>query len=157
MEFIEASFMRRIPATIRVGREPLRMTSTIDPELLLLHSGWMRALAFELLGDFQAAEDVVQESWMAALDRRPHELRNLPGWLAGVVRHLSLRQGRGEARRRRRERGAARGEVQPGAAEALESFAVQRALVEAVMELASPDREIVVLRYFEELPPRVVA
>lgn len=133
------------------------MSPLNDPELLLSHSGWMRALAFELLGDAQGAEDVVQDAWVVAMEKRPEEKRRLPAWLAGVVRHRASHRVRGDARRARREKQVARREAVPSTEEALERFAVQQRVVEAVMALDAADREVIVLRYFEELPPRVVA
>ena len=76
------------------------MQRPIDPKELLEHQGWLRALAFELVGDSQRAEDVVQETWLVALQNRSHPVRNLQAWLGGVVRNRARQLRRGEERRR---------------------------------------------------------
>ena len=50
------------------------MTSADDPptfEDLLRHSAWVQALARTLVRDADLAEDLVQETWLAALRRPP--------------------------------------------------------------------------------------
>lgn len=133
------------------------MQSPIDPQQLLEHSGWMRGLALQLLGDAHRADDAVQDAMVAAMESRAGHARNLKSWLGGVLRNQARMTGRGEARRRTREAAVARPEATGGVAESLETFALQRAVVDAVLGLDSPNREIVVLRYFEELPTRQVA
>src|SRR5205814_10341316 len=41
------------------------------PEELLAHAGWVRALARELVRDASTADDLVQETWLAALRHPP--------------------------------------------------------------------------------------
>jgi RNA polymerase sigma-70 factor (ECF subfamily) len=136
------------------------MTAPIDPELLLRQTGWLRRLALELLGDPQRAEDVLQDTWLAAL-RRPPEVggdeRRLRAWLARVVRNLSLHTKRGEAHRSAREKRSARPERQPSVEESLRRAALQHELMQAVARLEPAQREVVVLRYLDELPPREIA
>ena len=133
------------------------MQSPIDPQQLLAHSGWMRGLAMQLLGDAHRADDAVQDALVAAMESRPGHPRNLKSWLGGVLRNQARMTGRGESRRRTREAAVARPEASDGVSESVETFALQRAVVDAVLGLDSPNREIVVLRYFEELPTREVA
>src|SRR5262245_25160389 len=70
-------------------------------ESLLLHDGFVRALARSLLADRHAADDVAQETWVAALERGD-AAASLPRWLAGVVKHLAGKVRRSEHRRERR-------------------------------------------------------
>ena len=135
------------------------MTPPIDPERLLAHKGWLTSLARELVGDRQRAEDLVQSTWVAALERPPRaaDEPGLRAWLARVARNLARGTHRGDARRAAREQRGARPEHEPSVTDALERFALQRAVVEAVMALEPPAREIVVLRYFEGLAPRQIA
>lgn len=135
------------------------MTPPIDPERLLAHKGWLTSLARELVGDRQRAEDLVQSTWVAALEQPPRaaDEPGLRAWLARVARNLARGTHRGDARRAARERRGARPEREPSVTDALERFALQRAVVEAVMALEPPAREIVVLRYFEGLAPREIA
>lgn len=46
---------------------------------LLAHAGALRALARRILRDADAAEDVVQDTWMAALERPPAARERLGG------------------------------------------------------------------------------
>ena len=55
------------------------------PEELLAQSAWARRLAHSLVGEAAAADDVVQETWTAALERPPDGERPLRPWLARVI------------------------------------------------------------------------
>lgn len=135
------------------------MSSPIDPERLLAHRAWLTRLARELVRDGQGAEDLVQSAWVAALERPPRaqDEQGIRAWLASVLRNLARAGDRSEARRRARERHGARPGSAPSVAEALERFSLQREVVDAVLALEPPAREIVVLRYFDGLPPREIA
>ena len=124
---------------------------------LLAHADWVRGLARELVRDEQRAADVVQDTWVAALERPPLDARNLRGWLASVARNLARGVGRADARRTRRETAAARAEASASTQELAERAALQRDLVDRVLELDEPYREVLLLRYFEELEPREIA
>lgn len=135
------------------------MTS-IDTERLLGQTAWLRALAMSLLGDEQLADDVVQDTWVAALARPPRDVcsdAGLRGWLARVARNAAHMRVRTDRRRLQRERSVARIEGVPGADAAFERLATQRVLFDAVLALELEDREVVVLRYFDGLPPRDIA
>jgi RNA polymerase sigma-70 factor (ECF subfamily) len=132
-------------------------TRPISAETLLSHAGWVRALARGLVRDRQAAEDVVQETWLAALERGPREGRPLSSWLARVARNFARKGMRSEARRDAHERLApqAEGELSPSLL--FERAALHKELVEAVMGLGEPYRSTILLRYFEDLAPRAIA
>lgn len=137
-----------------------RMTSPSRIEELLGHTEWLRKLAFELLGDAQVAEDVVQDTWVAYLEHPPRDESGSSGaraWLASVARNFARSRSRVRARRLRREAISARSERIPSTAETVERVAIQRELVEAALALDAADREVVVLRYFDGLPPREIA
>jgi len=125
----------------------------IPSDLLLAHSGFLRDLARGVLMDEAAAEDVVQETWIVALERPPGTRAALRGWLATVARNLALRRLRGEGRRMARERASAR----PEAEEVQGREQILRSVVDAVLALEEPYRTTVLLRYFEGLPPREIA
>lgn len=85
------------------------MTSdSLDIDDLLAHSGWVRALALRLVKDAQTADDVVQDTWMAALRHPPGRDRPLRPWLRTVVRNLVRRRHLNEERRSRREQASPR-------------------------------------------------
>ncbi len=128
-----------------------------DPEQLLAHEGYVRALARVLVHDEHRADDVAQEAWLVALRRVPRNAESLRAWLAGIVRRVAWRAGRTEQRRPRREREGARPEAVPSTAELLERESARRLVVDATLALEEPYRSAIVLRFLEDLPPRAIA
>src|SRR5262245_13589671 len=136
------------------------MTRPLEAELLLRESAWLFGLARSLASEGSAADDLVQDTWFTALTHPPRvagDARGLRAWLGTVARNLARSRRRSEARRGTHERAAARAEALPSVSESVERVEAQRELVEAVLALPEPECELVVLRYFEELPPRVIA
>lgn len=133
---------------------------TPDAELLLAQSGWVLALARRLAGDAHLGEDVAQEALIAAL-RAPAARGagedGVRAWLAGAVHNLARFARRGEARRRARERTAARPEAMASTAETVERAARFQLVVEAVMALDEPARSTLLLRYFDGLGYEAIA
>src|SRR5439155_5035549 len=68
-----------------------------------------------------------------------------------VVSNRARRSARTATRRERRESVASRGEATPSAAQLAEIADTHRRVVQAVVELAEPYRETILLRYFEGL------
>lgn len=128
-----------------------------DPELLLRDQRWLVALARSLVGDEQAAEDVVQEARIAAWLHAPGDPSRAGGWLRRVVRNLSIRVRRSDARRLAREQAAAPREATPATDELVARVQMQRAVAEAVLALDEPYRSAILLRFFDRLPPRDIA
>ena len=64
------------------------MTVPPDPLAadLLVHAGFVRAVARATLRGDADVEDVVQETWVAALQSGPRPGGSLRAWLGGVVR-----------------------------------------------------------------------
>lgn len=125
------------------------------PEELLKHAGWLRALAGTLVADTQTADDLVQDTWVAALRKTPQgEARP---WLGRVLRNAARERFRGEGRRVQRERSAAHSEVLPSAEELAARMELQRTLVELVLALDEPYRSTVALRFYEGLPSAEIA
>ncbi|TAJ23987.1 MAG: sigma-70 family RNA polymerase sigma factor [Planctomycetota bacterium] len=125
-------------------------------EELARHARWIRRLASALLRDEAAAEDLVQDAWLAALTRPPSEGRLRP-WLREVARNLARRQHRGNARRSAREE-SARAPSQPEAPDAFaERVETEQRLTRALAALAEPFRTTLMLRYYEELEPAEIA
>lgn len=121
----------------------------IRPEELLQHAGWLGALAASLVADPASADDLVQDTYVAALKRPPSGGRELEPWLARVVRNFAKKRVRGEVRRTAREETAARpdGAASPDAI--LERLELQQVLVEELRALDEPWRSAIVLRYVE--------
>lgn len=120
------------------------------------HARAVRNLAFALLGDAAGAEDVAQEAVLLAHSRPPNTTL-LRAWLLLVGRRLAGRRRRSERRRQLREGRAARPERQPSAAEDAQRIELLAALAAALATLPSEAREVVLLRHFDELPPRAIA
>ena len=136
----------------------MESTST-HPELerLLTHQDWLRSLARRLVGDAAAAEDLVQETWIAALKSPPDPSRPARPWLAGVVRRLASMRARGEGRRARRQTQVAKPDLLPSTADLVEEVDTQRRLVSEVLELSEPYRTTVMLRYFQDMTSAEIA
>jgi len=128
---------------------------SFDPATLLEHRAFLRRLARGLTADRDGAEDLVQETWLAALRRPPREGVPARAWLARVARNLAANARRGEVRRRARERESARPErLEEEVGRELE---LQRRVVGALAELREPYRSTIYLRYFRELGPGEIA
>ena len=129
---------------------------TLELEDLLAQSGWARGLARRLVGDDGLAEEVLQEAWVAALERAPRD-RPLRSWFAVVVRNLALRLRRREAARGEVERRAARREGVPGGQQAVERLQLQRRLADALLALDEPYRSAVIARHLDGLSASEIA
>src|SRR6185369_16960063 len=85
---------------------------------LLRESGWTRRLARGLTGHDAAADDVLQDTWLAALRHPPDARQPLRSWLGTVVRNHVFNQTRVRGRRQLRE-AHADGHERPATAEDL--------------------------------------
>jgi RNA polymerase sigma-70 factor (ECF subfamily) len=129
---------------------PDRNPATI--ESLLAQSRWLDALARRLVTDPHEADDIVQETWIAALKHPPPASVPARSWLARVARNFAIQRGRGESARRKREESVARHESTAGDSAAIDRAQTHRRLVDAVLVLEEPYRSTVVLHYFDHLP-----
>ncbi len=135
-------------------------TRPCDPHALLEHSAWLRRLALSLVRDSAAADDLVQETWAAALRRPPDRERPLRPWLRRVLENAARFRWRGDRNRAaREERVASVGddEATPSAEELLARHETQQLLARLVSELEEPFRTTVLLCYGEGLAPSEVA
>ncbi len=121
-----------------------------DRELEAL-SRQLRALAQQLVRDPGSADDLVQEAWLAALNRPREQLAELGAWLRVVVRNMASRRVRTELRRQDAELLRAEREETRETEEALERSNIALALRDAAHELPEPVRSVIVLHYFEGL------
>jgi RNA polymerase sigma-70 factor (ECF subfamily) len=131
--------------------------STPPLEELLAHARWARALARQLLRDEQRADDVVQEAWLAAVERPPRPGPGLRAWFARLIRNLASNQRRAELRRARHERGAAAPELAAAAAPVVDEFAAQQLVAQALLALDEPYRETLLRRWFRDEKPAAIA
>lgn len=123
-------------------------------DALLENAGWIRALSLGLVRDPDVADDVVQDTWLAALATGPARPGALRGWLRTVATNFAR-----QALRRRARSEAPLGfpEEVPDERVAVLRAEYRRRLVEAVMELSEPYRTTIILRFFEELSPDRIA
>ena len=129
----------------------------LDAAELLAHAAWVRRVAQALARDADEADELVQETWSAALQRSLPAPQDLRAWLGGVVRRVAHLRRRGESRREARERAAARAESVADTHELVARARLQRELVDAVLALEQPYRDTLLLRYFDECSPSEIA
>ena len=144
-------FPRAPPEAMTSSSEPMH------PEQLLIHAQWVRGLAMRLVEDSNLADDVVQDTWVAALRRPPRgglEPSSVRAWLARVVRNSALQRFRGDSRRSAREflecSESAAGSREPED-DLIEQLESQRRLVQEVLALGEGMRSAIILRYFKNL------
>ena len=127
----------------------MKASSTASTEDLLLHAGWLRRFAVALVKDLDAADDIVQDTLVAAW-QRPAENTGRP-WLARVARNLAIDLWRSSDRRARRELAATATDIDTVASpdELIGDAQIHRAVAEAVAALAEPYRQTLVLRFFD--------
>jgi RNA polymerase sigma factor (sigma-70 family) len=105
------------------------------------------------------AEDLSQQTWVEVLSRPPkREPERLRGWLRSVLRFKAIDAGRSAGARSRHEAAAARsarGGIDP--ADVVARAETIDRVAHAVFDLEEPYRTTVLLRWFEDLPPREIA
>jgi RNA polymerase sigma-70 factor (ECF subfamily) len=128
----------------------------IESETLLDHRDFVRA-SRQLVRDPAAADDVAQETLVAAWQRGDGETRSPRGLLATIARNFAHQFHRRDERRRERERSAAQRERLPSVADVVEREERRRAVVAAVLALPDAERVAVLLRFYDGLAPRQIA
>jgi len=139
-------------------QRPVFRELDLTPEVLGQQGRALRGLARSLLGDAHAAEDVVQETWLACLKHPGEFPERVSAWLSTVTKHLALRKKRGERRLRAREANAAL----PERLEALQQRNLEReealrAVTQALLALEEPFKTTLLLRYYEDRTPNEIA
>jgi RNA polymerase sigma factor (sigma-70 family) len=123
--------------------------SSHDLNQLLAEADWLRNLALHLAGSQDQADDLVQETWVAALRNPPADAGKARAWLSSVARNLHRMKLRGEKRRHRREQDTA-GQDWSDPDDALVQIESQKILADAILELDSDSRDLVVWFYFDQ-------
>jgi RNA polymerase sigma factor (sigma-70 family) len=133
--------------------------TTLTVEELMTHAGWLRRMAAGLLGSADGAEDALQETFITALRRPPRPGGSLRAWFATVAtNHIRL-----EARTQRRrlskaERAAAEPEEGVRTPEQIVAgIELQRWIATLLLELDGRFREVIYLRYFDDLDSPAIA
>lgn len=134
------------------------MTPTpLSAEILARHAEFVRRLARGLVRDADLAEDVAQETLVAAWQHPPRQPASLRAWMAQTARRAAGALGRSERRRHDRERSVARPEASDPALEVVSREAVLRSVTAAVLDLEEPYRTVVLLHDYEGLPHAEIA
>ena len=126
------------------------MSSPSSIDSLLLHADFVRRVAVALAGR-DGADDLCQDTWAAALQHPPADGSRPRSWLATVARNLF----RDAARRSRRQAAREGGEVVEPSVPAIDDIVareeLRRQVVAAVLALSPELRDVVLLRYYEDL------
>lgn len=126
-------------------------------EELLAHADFVRALARSLVIDENRAADVEQRTWLAALEHPPASFTNPRSWFARVARNFVVTMYRGDARRQKYEKDQASEEKITTPEEVAMRKEALRQMSNAVLTLEEPYFSTILLRFYEDLPPREVA
>ena len=130
----------------------------LQSSAMLEHADWLRGLAHQLVRDGAEAEDVLQETLIAVSGLPLPEGVDERSWLAGVARNLLRNRRTRESRLKRREQDASRHEAT--GTSAMDDAALierQRALLLNVESLPEDQRRVILMRFYEGLPPRKIA
>jgi RNA polymerase sigma-70 factor (ECF subfamily) len=133
------------------------MPGAANVDALLAQCEWVRKLVRHLVFDKDVADDVVQQTYLAAIEHAPERMESPRSWLAQVARRFVFQAHRKETRRRRSEILAARAEALTAGPGVERRIEMHRSLVDAVGALPDPYRSLVVMRYFEGIAPREIA
>jgi len=124
-------------------------------EDLLREEPYVRALARVLCASNE--DEIVQQTWLQACAQRPTRIKQPRAWLGRIVRNVAKNLLRREGRNRQREQHAAKRGVAPSSLELMQREERRSGLVKLVDALPHDQRAVMVLRYFEGLPPRDIA
>lgn len=135
------------------------MNTPSSPQIeeLLVHGAWLRRLASSLVATDIEADDLVQETWLAALVRGPARSEEARAWLARVLRNKASSRARNAGARVAREEEMARSESLPSTAVLAGRADMSRRLVDLVLELPNDQQRILLARYFEGLSSAEIA
>ncbi|MEM7164201.1 MAG: sigma-70 family RNA polymerase sigma factor [Planctomycetota bacterium] len=118
---------------------------------------WLKGLARALLMEAHAADDLVQDTMVAALEGPLPAGAPPRAWLASVARRLVARRFRSAARRTQREQRVAVPETLPDPTELVARAEVAEQVTAAVRRLPEPFRRTILLRYLEGMSAEQIA
>ncbi len=122
------------------------------------HKLWLYRLARKLVYDENRAEDLLQQTWLAALKgKNPPQKGKIRAWLTSVLQRQTKKMWQEEFRRLKRERKVAKHEI-----EFPEEFEPEQApLLEEIRELTyslkEPFRSTVLFRFVEDMSHAEIA
>jgi RNA polymerase sigma factor (sigma-70 family) len=129
------------------------------PEDLRAHTTWLRRLAVRLVGSSSLADDVAQETWVAACANPPARAEAWRSWLRTVLHNCVRAWARADRSRGRRDSAAGLllDDDLPSSEELLVRHEALAFVAEEVRRLKEPYRSTVLLCYAEEVPPTEIA
>jgi RNA polymerase sigma factor (sigma-70 family) len=136
-----------------------RRSEAAFAELVRRHVDLVYSAAMRMVHDKHLAEDVTQGSFLALAQNASHLTDHpaLSGWLHRTAQNLATKTVRGDVRRRAREQeAAAMNESLSAEPDALWEHIAPH-LDDALGELTEPDRDALLLRYFERKSAREMA
>jgi RNA polymerase sigma-70 factor (ECF subfamily) len=128
----------------------------VSIERLVEHRDFVRRLARSLTGDSHDSDDLEQDVWLTTLRNPPRHADALFGWFRRVTRTRAIDRARGDARRDELQDPAGE-RAAPSAAELAARLDAGRRVAAAVARLDDPYRSIVLLRFYDDLAPSVIA
>jgi RNA polymerase sigma-70 factor (ECF subfamily) len=125
---------------------------------LLSHKTWLQKFAERVARNHALADDLVQETWLVALQWQASGQELARPWLARVLRNLARMRARGEVRRKQRELAFVDADASAPSPEALMyQGQAQQQLTRHVLELPEPYRSTLLLHYAEGLSASEIA
>ena len=131
-------------------------SSSFDSQTLVQHREFLRSLARSIVSNEHDVDDVVQQSWIAALESPPGAVASVKWWLGRVAMNFARKSAAREREQHVREREAARlvPQVEEGATADFELFGQ---VATALRSLPEPYRSTIHMRYFKDMGPREIA
>ncbi|MEM7164061.1 MAG: sigma-70 family RNA polymerase sigma factor [Planctomycetota bacterium] len=115
-------------------------------EKLMQQDEWIRSIARALTRDEHVADDLVQETYLAAMHQPPTQGERLRAWVRRVLLNGLRQRHRSEGRRRRREECSARPEHTVERCPIAEAEA-RKLLRDSIAELPPPYQDLIRARY----------
>src|SRR6185295_4532495 len=107
----------------------------LDADTLLAHSAWLASFARALVSNEAEIDDVVQQTFVRALEQPPRHAQNLRGWLGTVARNIVRTSARSDKARVAREVALPPPPRIESPHEAVERTELRRMVVESVLAL----------------------
>lgn len=124
---------------------------------LTQHADFVRAIARSLVLDQNQADDIEQQTWLAALQHPPRHDASPRGWLSRVVRNAARKSARSRKRRARHEGTALAAQQAEATIDLVARQAMIRHIADVVGDLDEPYRSVIIHRFYDGMPPRDIA
>ncbi len=123
---------------------------------LLSQERWLVPLVRRLVHPADV-DDVLQDTWLAAIRRPPQDQAAWSRWLSTVARNFARARWQSRRRRQEGERQAAKPEALPPTQETIDRLATVELLLATLRDLPEPYRSAVLLRHYHGLDFAAIA